>query len=61
MPDVVFMTPTTFRKVTVVELVGGKKCGQVDAPREAPSNLETPSAVVLFNIFFALAFVDLKK
>ena len=47
--------------VTMVELVGGKKCGQVDAPREAPSNLETPSAVVLFNISFALAIFNFKK
>ena len=44
---------------------GGTSWGQKVRPgrrtQEAPTNLETPSAVILFNIFFALAFVDLKK
>ena len=44
---------------------GGASWGQKVRPgrrtQEAPTNLETPSAVVLFNIFFALAIVNFKK
>ena len=44
---------------------GGASWGQKVRPgrrtQEAPTNLETPSAVILFNIFFALTMVNFKK
>ena len=64
MPEVVFMTPTTFQNVTVVELVGGKKCVRRPPGRcteGGPKQSRNTQCSSSFQHFFALAMVNFKK